>query len=127
MKLKKGNNYQCIKDGKFKTNDFNNYVVTVGTVLYCEADNILLLPDGRRFVFTGKVDEHFIKYETPEEIKHWKEIREKAAIAALPASVERVGGLIKMGAKAEHDTIQGEIAGFAVRLADALVKKLKDE
>lgn len=127
MKLKKGNNYQCIKDGKFKTNDFNNCVVTVGTVLYCESDNILLLPDGRRFVFTGKVDEHFIKYETPEEIKHWNDLRCKAAIAALPASLEWVGSLMKQGAKAEHGTIQGEVADFAVRLADALIDELKNE
>ena len=127
MKLKKGNNYQCIKAAKFKTNELSNTWVEVGTVLYCEADGILLLNDGRRIACSGDADDIFVRYETPEEIKHWKEIREKAAIAALPASVEWVGGLMKMGAKAEHSTIQGEIAGFAVRLADALVKELKDE
>ncbi len=127
MKLKKGNNYECIKAAKFKTNELSNTWVDVGTVLYCEADGILLLNDGRRIAYSGDAGEHFIKYETPEEIKYWKEVRNKAAIAAIPAAVEWVGDLMKNGARAEHDTIQGEIAGFAVRLADALVKELKEE
>lgn len=127
MKLKKGNNYECIKAAKFKTNELSNTWVDVGTVLYCEADGILLLNDGRRIAYSGDTGEHFIKYETPEEIKYWKEVRNKAAIAAIPAAVEWVGDLMKNGARAEHDTIQGEIAGFAVRLADALVKELKEE
>lgn len=126
MKLKKGNNYECIKAAKFKTNELSNTWVDVGTVLYCEADGILLLNDGRRIAYSGDAGEHFIKYETPEEIKYWKEVRNKAAIAAIPAAVEWVGDLMKNGARAEHDTIQGEIAGFAVRLADALVTELKN-
>ena len=126
MKLKKGNNYECIKAAKFKTNELSNTWVDVGTVLYCEADGILLLNDGRRIAYSGDAGEHFIKYETPEEIKYWKEIRNQAAIAAIPAAVEWVGDLMKNGARAEHDTIQGEIAGFAVRLADALVTELKN-
>lgn len=126
MKLKKGNNYQCIKAAKFKTNELSNTWVEVGTVLYCEADGILLLNDGRRIAYSGDAGEHFIKYETPEEIKYWKEVRNKAAIAAIPAAVEWVGDLMKNGARAKHDTIQGEIAGFAVRLADALVTELKN-
>jgi hypothetical protein len=127
MKIKKGNNYECIKDGTFKCNDFNNVVVTKGTVLYCESDGILVLNDGRRIAYSGNAGEHFVKYETPEEIRHWKDVRERAAISALPASIEWVGSLLKQGAKAEHDTIQGEIAAFAVRLADALVAELKND
>ncbi len=126
MKLKKGNNYECIKASKFKTNELSNTWVDVGTVLYCEADGILLLNDGRRIAYSGDAGEHFIKYETPEEIKYWKEVRNKAAIAAIPAAFEWVGDLMKNGARAEHDTIQGEIAGFAVSLADALVTELKN-
>ena len=127
MKLKKGNNYQCIKAGVFKTNNLDDKLVEVGTVLYCDHDNILLLPDDRWIHFSDDASEFFERYMTPEEIRHWKDVRERAAISALPASIEWVGGLLKQGAKAEHDTIQGEIAAFAVRLADALVAELKND
>ena len=138
MRLKRGNSYQCIKTGKFKANDFNSYVVNAGTVLYCETDGILLLRDNREFplqdidkfvriAISCDASEYFVKYELPDEIARWKEIRNQAAIAALPASLEWVGSLLKQGASAERGTVQAEVAAFSVRLADALVKELKDE
>ena len=63
----------------------------------------------------------FLTEELLDNKKHWQDVRERAAIAAMQ-------GMLSCGEGAFHyDGVTNEIAKSAVEQADALVKQLKGE
>lgn len=63
----------------------------------------------------------FLTEELLDNKKHWQDVRERAAIAAMQ-------GMLSCGEGAFHyDGVTDEIAKSAVEQADALVKQLKGE
>lgn len=75
-----------------------------------------------------------LKTNDPEEEKHWQEVREKAAIAAMQGTITLLSGdfqtfkyVVEDGFTGKQRTLPNEIAEFAVACADALVKQLKGQ
>ena len=55
-------------------------------------------------------------YDQVDEEKHWQDVRERAAIAAMQGTITILGS---------SDICASEIAKFAVACADAIVEQLK--
>ena len=62
-----------------------------------------------------------------EQLRHWQDLRERAAIAVLPQCLKTVQDVLLRGGSLIEDTITKQAAVIAVEYADALVKKLKGE
>lgn len=62
-----------------------------------------------------------------EQLRHWQDLRERAAIAVLPQCLKTVQDVLLRGGSLIEDTIAKQAAVNAVEYADALVKKLKGE
>lgn len=74
-------------------------------------------------------------YDQVDEEKHWQDVRERAAIAALNGTINILSNsdrtafreIVVDGFCGNKKTYPNEIAEFAIACADALVKQLKGE
>lgn len=87
------------------------------------------------------VDENRVGYSLKdidfgnEEDKHWNNVRERAAIAAMQGTMSILGSsdrtafrdIVVEGFRGDKKTYPNEIAEFAVACADALIDKLKNK
>lgn len=62
-----------------------------------------------------------------EQLRHWQDVRERAAIAVLPQCLKTVQDMLLKGGSLIEDTVAKQAAVNAVEYADELVKKLKGE
>ena len=86
------------------------------------------IPDGYHVEINGNavvIKKGELINDTPSQ-DHWQELRERAAIAALPQCVKAVQDALMLGATIEEGVIEQATAS-AIDIADALVKKLKGE
>lgn len=65
--------------------------------------------------------------QEPNTQDHWQDVRERAAIAALPECIRVVQDVLFRGGSIEETTISEQVAKMATQYADALVNRLKGE
>ena len=66
-----------------------------------------------------------LKTNNQEEEKHWQEVREMAAIAAMPMCHAVATNVLMRGGSLIEKTLTEQVAKNAVEYADALIKQLK--
>jgi len=93
-----------------------SYVLMKDEVYHVNNAGNLEIPGEGYAKITDSVEKILVSYETDGEIKHWQDVRERAAIAALQGVMAFFGSI---------DFNRDTIAKLAVEQADALIDELK--
>lgn len=91
-----------------------------------EGMDILYSADVMEFEHDGLSTE-LKTYNQMEEGKHWQEIREMAAIAAMPMCHAVATNVLMRGGSLTEKTLTEQVAKNAVEYADALINQLKQK